>query len=83
MAPKKQAKLAGKQPNVTTTINVPLDLYNLLEDAARGRARRIRAENAELPRGQRIGSSRPSVSAVIVTILNNHRDEIEATAGED
>jgi hypothetical protein len=66
MAQKKQAKPQGKQPSVTTTINVPLD--------------RVRQRNATLPKGQKIGSSRPSVSAVIARVLEQHRDEIEAMA---
>lgn len=82
MAAKKTGKPVDRIPNITTTINLPVDLFELVDDAARARAKAARLRNAALPKGQKIGTSRPSVSAVIVAILDAHRDEIKKmTAG--
>jgi hypothetical protein len=80
MAARKPSRPPERQPLVTTSVILPLDLFNALESAAREKARRIRAQNARLPKGQKVGSSRPSVSAVIVAVLEAHRDEIESIA---
>jgi hypothetical protein len=82
--PKKGAPAGvDDRPRMPTSINMPLDLLDLLQDAARARAKKIRDQNVKLPKGQRIGSSRPSVSQLVVELLERHRDEIKALADGD
>lgn len=85
--PRKPAGPAEEGPKVPTTINMPLDLATLLQDAAIARARKTRAANLVTPRGRRDSprpSSRPSVSQLVVELLDRHRDELQRIAkGED
>jgi hypothetical protein len=77
------APQAADEPRLPTSVNMPLGLLDLLQEAARARSRRIRNENLKLPKEQRT-SARPSASQIIVELLERHRDEIEAIArGED
>lgn len=69
-----------------TTINMPLDLATLLQDAAIARGRRQRQTNLQAAPGRRDSprpSSRPSVSQIVVEILEQHRDELQRMAADE
>jgi hypothetical protein len=84
--PRKPAGPAQEGPKVPTTINMPLDLATLLQDAAIARARKTRAANLAAPRGTRESprpSSRSSVSQLVVELLEQHRADLERIARGD
>jgi hypothetical protein len=60
-----------RQPMTTSTIHLPMDLLDALRAAALRRASR-RARADDKGRG-----GRPSVSEIVVELLERHRDEIE------
>jgi hypothetical protein len=56
---------------VVISVNLPLALLSAMREAADRRALRLAREH---PRGR---GGRPSVSAIVVDILQRHRDEID------
>jgi hypothetical protein len=63
----------GRVAMTTSTIHMPLDLLNALRLAAVRRAERRALADTAKGRG-----GRPSVSEIVVEILSQHRDEIDA-----
>jgi hypothetical protein len=62
---------ADKEKHTIVTVNIPLDLVAAMREAADRRALRLAREH---PKGR---GGRPSVSAIVVEILQRHRHEID------
>ena len=65
------ASEADKTPMTSSTIHLPQELLEALQQAAHRRASRKRRAD---PRGR---GGRPSVSEIVVDLLTRHRDELD------
>ena len=66
-----RATEADRMPMTSSTVHLPQELLEALQQAAHRRAARKRRQD---PRGR---GGRPSVSEIVVDLLTRHRDELD------